>query len=427
MIHLNGVTDEPYAFGSRQPLLAGADLDIPVGRYALLSPAPELHRQIVDVLCGLRPPRQGFVKHEGSVSWAIGRQGFIRQGHRPEHDRADLPDVRDRRRCHPRTGGGSGQRSRDPGAAHGTLAAACAQEFSFALALAPAFDVYVIEGAIPFEPCRFTRLWLALFEQRLIGRTLILSSYRQNQLADYCLKGLIYERSALRIEDDLDQCIRNSPRRSRSESGSAGDDVLGGFDEASSASDGGSEIERRRRERQAMVGERRRRRWLNALIVVAPVACALIYALSIATPRYEAESRFFVQSGSGQQGGGAMAASLLTTGNSGGMLGGFVDGWAVSDFLKSRDCMRQLDRKIGLRRSCSTPAWTRSTTCPRIRARMISTAPIAPRSRFPSTRWNRSTCCACALAAGRRNPVARLDRPGGEFVSSMNKRAWPTS
>ena len=98
-----------------------------------------------------------------------------------------------------------------------------------------------------------------------------------------------------------------------------------------------------------MVGERRRRRWLNALIVVAPVACALIYALSIATPRYEAESRFFVQSGSGQQGGGAMAASLLTTGNSGGMLGGFVDGWAVSDFLKSRDCMRQLDRKIGLR------------------------------------------------------------------------------
>ena len=51
MIHLNGVTDEPYAFGSRQPLLAGADLDIPVGRYALLSPAPELHRQIVDVLC----------------------------------------------------------------------------------------------------------------------------------------------------------------------------------------------------------------------------------------------------------------------------------------------------------------------------------------------------------------------------------------
>ncbi|ANN80201.1 sugar ABC transporter [Bordetella flabilis] len=71
---------------------------------------------------------------------------------------------------------------------------------------------------------------------------------------------------------------------------------------------------------------------------------------SIATPRYEAESRFFVQSGSGQQSAGAGAGNLLSTGNMPAMLGGFVDGWAVSDFLKSRDCMRQLDEKVGLRR-----------------------------------------------------------------------------
>ncbi|MCC3262019.1 hypothetical protein LLE87_27995, partial [Paenibacillus polymyxa] len=69
-----------------------------------------------------------------------------------------------------------------------------------------------------------------------------------------------------------------------------------------------------------------------------------------ATPRYEAESRFFVQSASNQHGCGGSSASLLTTGNSGGMLGGFVDGWAVADFLKSRDSMQQLDRKVGLRR-----------------------------------------------------------------------------
>ncbi|CAB3658339.1 MULTISPECIES: sugar ABC transporter [Achromobacter] len=117
---------------------------------------------------------------------------------------------------------------------------------------------------------------------------------------------------------------------------------------ASSGSEGGSEIERRRRERQAALRERRRHRWINAFIVIAPVALALVYVLCVATPRYEAESRFFVQSGSGQQGGGG-AASLLTTGNMGGMLGGFVDGWAVSDFLKSRDAMQQLDKKVGLR------------------------------------------------------------------------------
>ncbi|HTK01132.1 MAG TPA: ATPase [Bordetella sp.] len=229
MIHLNGVTDEPYAFGNRQPLLANVDLDIPVGRYALLSPAPELHRQIIDVLCRLRPPRSGFVKHGGSVSWAIGRQGFVRGKANGLHMIEFVCDVYEL----------------DPGATIEFVADLISdpkslarpmehwplyvrQEFSFALALAPAFDVYVIEGAIPFEPCRFTRLWLALFEERLVGRTLVFSTYRQNQLADYCLKGLVYERSSLRIEDDLELCIRNfPPRRSRSESGSTGEDLLG--------------------------------------------------------------------------------------------------------------------------------------------------------------------------------------------------------
>ena len=230
MIHLNGVTDEPYASAAGSRCSPGPISTFRSGA-TLLSPAPELHRQIVDVLCGLRPPRQGFVKHEGSVSWAIGRQGFIR-GKATGLNMIELTCQCTRSTPTPPANWWRiWSAIRDPGAAHGTLAACARQEFSFALALAPAFDVYVIEGAIPFEPCRFTRLWLALFEQRLIGRTLILSSYRQNQLADYCLKGLIYERSALRIEDDLDQCIRNSPRRSRSESGSAGDDVLGGFDE----------------------------------------------------------------------------------------------------------------------------------------------------------------------------------------------------
>lgn len=122
-----------------------------------------------------------------------------------------------------------------------------------------------------------------------------------------------------------------------------------------SSSEGGSEIERRRRDRQSSLRARRRQRWINAAIVMAPVALALVYVLCIATPRYEAESRFFVQSASGQQGGMGGAASLLTTGNSGGMLGGFVDGWAVSDFLKSRDCMQQLDKKVGLRQYLLQP------------------------------------------------------------------------
>lgn len=49
------------------------------------------------------------------------------------------------------------------------------QEFSFALApRRRAFDARVIEGPFLRASCRFTRLWLALFEERLVGRTLIL-------------------------------------------------------------------------------------------------------------------------------------------------------------------------------------------------------------------------------------------------------------
>ena len=93
------------------------------------------------------------------------------------------------------------------------------------------------------------------------------------------------------------------------------------------------------------------------LIVIAPVAIALVYVCFIATPRYEAESRFFVQSASSSQGGAGAAGSLLTTGNSGGMLGGFVDGWAVADFLKSRDSMQRLDKQIDLRRYLTNTGW----------------------------------------------------------------------
>ncbi|MBC8642020.1 sugar ABC transporter [Caballeronia sp. EK] len=74
-----------------------------------------------------------------------------------------------------------------------------------------------------------------------------------------------------------------------------------------------------------------------------------MYANLIAVPRYSAESRFSVRSSASQSAMSGAAGGLLTTGDSSGLAGGFVDGWAVSDFVNSRDCMQQLDRKMGLR------------------------------------------------------------------------------
>lgn len=225
MINLNGVSDFPKLFGSTMPLLSSVDLEIPKGRYALLSRTPEVHRTLMDVLAGLRPPTEGFVQHLGQVSWPLGRQGFTRgkaSGTRMIKFVSSLHGI-DHEACFDLVADllTSPDHLAKP-MEHWPLYTR--QEFSFALALAPAFDVYVVEGAIPFESCRFTRLWLALFEERLVGRTLILSTYRQKQMADYCTKGLVYERSSLRIDDDLDECIQRFPvRRSRSESGDAGE------------------------------------------------------------------------------------------------------------------------------------------------------------------------------------------------------------
>lgn len=111
------------------------------------------------------------------------------------------------------------------------------------------------------------------------------------------------------------------------------------------------DIEHRRRLRDEALRRRRRRRWANVGVVLAPVVLTALYMVFIAVPRYEAQSHFAVQSSAGQTAGPAAGvASFLSTGSGPGSAGqGFVDGWAVNDFLVSRDCMLQLDHQIDLR------------------------------------------------------------------------------
>ena len=214
MIDFLDVSDTPRIYGEDLPLLQGLDFHLPAGRYALLSRTPEYHRPLVDLLAGLRPPRRGRVQLAGTISWPIGRQGFLRGRasgldyirlvsaiHQIATEEAtDLvtllvsrPDLLERPVM--------------------TWPLHVRQEFTFALALVPDFDIYVVDGAIPFEPTRFTRLWQALFEERLVGKTLILSSVRPQQLLDYCAKALVYGGGGLTIDDDLEGCIERYPLR----------------------------------------------------------------------------------------------------------------------------------------------------------------------------------------------------------------------
>jgi capsular polysaccharide transport system permease protein len=115
-------------------------------------------------------------------------------------------------------------------------------------------------------------------------------------------------------------------------------------------SDVESTIDHRSRERAAALRGRRRRRWMTFGVVAAPVVLAVLYLAFVAVPRYSAETRFSVRSSFARPGATGAAGSMLMTGSGSAVADGLVDGWAVSDFLNSRSCMQQLDRKIDLRR-----------------------------------------------------------------------------
>ena len=228
MISLENVRDQPHIFGEYRTLLDGASLHLPRGRYALLSSTPELHPALISILAGTRTPRHGVVRHSELVSWPIGRGGFMR---------GKLTGV---------------QMTRVICSLYGLDSVECVnflgdimtspeyldkrvfewpayvrQEYTFSLALVPSFEVFFIEAGIPSEDTRFSRLWRSLFEERLVGRGLIFSTYRQEQLVDYCTKGLVYDDGHFWIDDDLEQCIRRyPPRQSRAEQSSfEGDDI----------------------------------------------------------------------------------------------------------------------------------------------------------------------------------------------------------
>jgi capsular polysaccharide transport system permease protein len=105
----------------------------------------------------------------------------------------------------------------------------------------------------------------------------------------------------------------------------------------------------RRRSRRA----RDRRHLVTAGVMLIPVLIVWLYAMLLAAPRYLSEARFSVRATAPQAGAAAGGQSLLATGNPFAAQAGFVDGWAVSDFIASRECMRLLDQAIGLRRLLS--------------------------------------------------------------------------
>lgn len=90
---------------------------------------------------------------------------------------------------------------------------------------------------------------------------------------------------------------------------------------------------------------------ITSIVVLLPVLITAVYLFFIATPMYLAEARFVLRVADASAIGGSGVPSLLATGT--GVANVFVDGYAVRDFIQSREAMERLDAKIGLQRLLS--------------------------------------------------------------------------
>lgn len=75
-----------------------------------------------------------------------------------------------------------------------------------------------------------------------------------------------------------------------------------------------------------------------------PCLLTALYVFLFAVPMYLSETRFAVRGGDGQA--GAMPGNVISAGNPGMAMGIFVDGYAVRDYLKSRDALAVLTEKL---------------------------------------------------------------------------------
>ncbi|UVK50237.1 hypothetical protein DBIPINDM_007550 (plasmid) [Mesorhizobium sp. AR02] len=214
MISFQRASDEPEIAGIRRQIASSVDLDIPTGRYALLTSDPLAKKPAVDLLAGLRPPQVGRISFIGLTSWPIGRPAFLRGNVTGRHvialicrlyglDMHVSNAVLETMVTDPRHINGKVEH----------WPAEFRYEFGLAAALLPPFDIYIVEGVFPFLKDRFSYLWNTLFEKQSAGKMLIAGSNRVADLSKYCDRAIVVNRGRVTIANDLKKALDRYPPR----------------------------------------------------------------------------------------------------------------------------------------------------------------------------------------------------------------------
>ena len=88
----------------------------------------------------------------------------------------------------------------------------------------------------------------------------------------------------------------------------------------------------------------RHRRWFGVFIALLPFCATVYFIWYVATPMFSSDTRFAIRGGQAQS---LSFSSFAGKGSSStDALGAFVDGYAVRDFLQSREALKQISAKV---------------------------------------------------------------------------------
>lgn len=209
MIALEKVCLSVFAGGKVRPVLENCDFVFSDPRLLVLDPDPLKRSAVMGLVTGHRRPQNGRVRRRGRTSWAIGGPGAFRSalsGRETINFFCDMYDLR-----------------RD--AAFALVAdmldvevdlrrpviswpSAAQMQLGYALALAPDFDIYAMDGPLQLAYPKFHARWKSVFERRVARRPLIVSTAQTRLAAKVARVGVVIEDKRLRRVTDVEAHLK---------------------------------------------------------------------------------------------------------------------------------------------------------------------------------------------------------------------------
>lgn len=189
MIALRNVVKSLGKGSQRRDLLEEANFVFSEERMGLAVGTGEEAELVLDLLCGIQKPEFGTIWRDGRPSWPIGRVGHYRAdltGKATLHFLASIYQF-DFRKCEDLLFG-----LVDIGKYYNKAMIEWPRnlilEFSYATALMPNFEIYMVEGSMNTVNESFNEDFDAMFEHRIRGKQLIYYSTSERFLMKYVHK-----------------------------------------------------------------------------------------------------------------------------------------------------------------------------------------------------------------------------------------------